>query len=524
MIVCLKLFTKLYTYTEEITMNSKEFKVHYIYNNKGQRVELGYPEIQTLLFLNEHNFLSQPQLYEFFSFVHLIHPAAFRKKTSKWLEAGLIKKKSISLQNGHSIVIISLAGAGLTLLKKLSYIKETARVKSPSLSNIDHSLAIRQVALDIIANHRRQTGAQIYFAKDLYFIGIQPDVFFKTLTEPVLIYKTKQLGEDRLNYFKKYDGTLRNCKNTLLTSINPYKEKDEHTEVIADWLFEFQGNYLHVEVDCGNEQIRKSKNLQDTSFEGKLSRLQPQLQIKKIDPSNYHVLFVMVDNREDAVLTRIHPNRATRIANVKQEIARFSEFKEWQFEMYVIRFSRANGFLKNFFRKITEPNTDEGHLINQLIDAFHQKNDLQFTDWEFRFLEKDLIINENFFPKDGYIPEKTFVYTHHQNSTFQLLIPFFMEEGDVKNGEQLAVLAEGINSGKYRNHFTKILVIYPDTGELIYDIVRKNKKNSKDDFAMDTSKMIFVSLTNITSKYDIPKLFNESKKLLPYSSIFELTV
>lgn len=61
-------------------MSSKEFKVHFIYNNKGHRVELGYPEIQTFLFLNEHNFLSQPQLYRFYSFVQLVHPATFRKK------------------------------------------------------------------------------------------------------------------------------------------------------------------------------------------------------------------------------------------------------------------------------------------------------------------------------------------------------------------------------------------------------------------------------------------------------------
>ncbi len=505
-------------------MSSKEFKVHFIYNNKGHRVELGYPEIQTFLFLNEHNFLSQPQLYRFYSFVQLVHPATFRKKTSKWLEAGLIKKKSVALHNGHSVVIISLAGAGLTMLKKLGYVNEQARVKSPSLSNIDHSLAIREVILDVIDNHRQRTDAQIYFAKELYYIGIQPNVFFGTLTEPVLIYKTKQLGEDRLNYFKRYSGTLPNYKNTLLTSINPYKENDKHTEVIADWIFETEGQYLHIEVDCGNEQIRKAKSGHDTSFEGKLSRLQPQLVKKEIIPSNYHVLFVMVDNRKDAVLTRLHPNRETRIANVKQEIARFPEFNQWQFEMYVIRFSRANGFLKNYFRKVTEPSTDESHLINHLFDAFYRKEDLQLSDWEFSYMNKDNILNNKIFPLDGYIPEKTLVYENYKHSTLQFLIPFFMEEGDVKKGEQLAALAEGINSGKYYNRFTKILVVYPDISELGYDILRKNKKNSKDDFAIDTSKMFFISFENFSSKYDIPKLFNESKMQLPYSSIFEITV
>lgn len=69
-------------------MSSKEFKVHFIYNNKNHRVELGYPEIQALLFLNEHTFLSQPQLYEFFSFVHLVHPATFRKKRASGWKLG----------------------------------------------------------------------------------------------------------------------------------------------------------------------------------------------------------------------------------------------------------------------------------------------------------------------------------------------------------------------------------------------------------------------------------------------------
>lgn len=504
-------------------MTTKEFKVHFIYNNKGQRVELGYAEIQTLLFLNEHSFLSQPQLYEFYSFVHSVHPATFRKKTSKWLEAGLIKKKSISLQNGHSVVIISLAGAGLTVLKKLGYVKETARVKPPSQSNIDHSLAIRQVVLDVIANHRKRTGSQIYLAKSLYVIGIQPDVFFKTLTEPVILYKSKQLGEDRLNHFKRYD-TVQNFEDTFFTSINPYREKNEHTEVVADWLFEFQGKYLHLEVDCGNEQIRKSKNIHDTSFEGKLSRLQPQLQKQGLDSSNYHVLFVMVDNREDAVLTQNHSTHLTRIANIKQEIARFSEFKQWEFEMYVIQFSRAKGFLKDFFRKITEPTLDEVNLTDQLMVAFHQKKELQFSDWEFYFLEKDDTLKDTSFFKDGYIPEKTLVYKNIKYKTNQFLIPFFMNEGNVKIAEQLAILAERVNKGYYGGSNTKILVIYPTTGELAYDVLRKIKKNSKDNFAMDTSKMFFISLENFTSKYAIPKLFNESKKRLPYSSIFELTV
>lgn len=457
-------------------MNTKEFKVHFIYNNKGQRVELGYAEIQTLLFLNEHSFLSQPQLLEFYSFVQVAHPATFRKKTSKWLEAGLIKKKATSIQNGHSVVIISLAGAGLTVLKKLGYIKENIRVKTPSFSNIDHSLAIRQTVLDILYNHRRITNAQIYYAKGLYYVGIQPNIFFNTLTEPVLIYKTKQLGEDRLNHFKKYDGTLQNYKNSLLTSINPYKEKDEHTVIIADWLFEVQDQYLHIEVDCGNEQIRKSKSGHDTSFEGKLSRLQPQLEKKGIDPSTYHVLFIMVDNRNDAVLTQIHPTRVTRIANVKQEMARFANFTEWKFEIYVIRFSRTKGFLQNFFRKITELAADKGSLINQLIDAFLQKDELQFSDWELGFLKKGPLLKKYIFLDRGYVPEKILVYKQPQNSTYQLLIPFFMEEGNVKITEQLAELADSLNRTYHGGVSTKILVIYPDASELAYDVIRKNKK------------------------------------------------
>ncbi|RDV35228.1 hypothetical protein [Lysinibacillus capsici] len=503
-------------------MNSKEFKVHFIYNNKGQRVELGYPEIQALLFLNEHNFLSQPQMYQFYSFVQLVHPATFRKKTGKWLQAGLIKKKSIPLQSGHSVVIISLANAGLTVLKKLGYVNDKAKVKSFNLAKPDHALAIREVVLDVIANHRKRTNAQIYHAKGLYFVGIQPNVSLNNLTDPVLIYKTKHLGEDKLIHFTKYDNTIIEYEKTLLTSINPYKVTD--TEVIADWLFEIEGHYLHLEIDCGNEQIRKPKSGNDSSFEGKLSRLQPQLNKKEIDSANYHVLFIMVDNRKDSVLTRAYQNCTTRIANVKQEIARFSEFKNWQFEMYVIKFSRATEFLKAFFRKIAGFIPDESFLLLQLVDAFIQKRDLQFSDWVFGYLDKDLILQKKYFLQDGYIPEKTLVYTNREHSTAQLLIPFFMEEGNVKKGEQLAILAEGINSGRYFNRFTKILVVYLDTGEFSNDILRKNKANSKNAFAMDTSNMLFISLSNFIGKYDTPKLFNESKKQLPYSSILEITI
>ncbi|MEK4131270.1 hypothetical protein NYE67_16630 [Solibacillus sp. FSL W8-0474] len=506
-------------------MSSKEFKVHFIYNNKNHRVELGYPEIQALLFLNEHTFLSQPQLYEFFSFVHLVHPATFRKKTSKWLEAGLIKKKSLQLQNGHSVVIISLAGAGLSVLKKLKYIKEKARIKSTNIRNIDHSLAIRQVVLDVIANHREQNNAQIYYAKDLYFIGIQPDVFFFTSTEPATIYKSMQLGKDNINHFKPYRPVQKFEKAllTLLTSINPYREKDEHTEVIADWLFELQGQFLHVEIDCGNEQIRKSKSIHDTSFEGKLSRLQPQLHKKEIDPSNYHVLFIIVDNREDTVLTQNHPKRLTRISNVKQEIPLFPEFKQWEFEIDVIQFSRARSFIENFFRKLAEPITEESDLIDELIEVFSQKKELQFSDWEFFFTEKnnDTLKDYTFHP-DGYIPEKVFYYKHTIHKNKQFIIPFFMSEGDVKTSEHLAHLAARVGKGYYGGQITKILVIYPTENQLKYDVLRKTQKNSKDTIAMDTSKMLFISMTNFITKFDTPKIYNESKKQIPYNSIFEL--
>ncbi|MBK3497176.1 hypothetical protein JFL43_20560 [Viridibacillus sp. YIM B01967] len=505
-------------------MTTKEFKVHFIYNSKGNRVELGYPEIQTLLFLNEHAFLSQPQLFEFYSFVQTINQASFRKKTSKWLEAGLIKKKTEPLQNGHSVVIISLAGAGLTVLKKLGYIHENSRTKTPGSSNIDHSLAIRQIALDVIYNHRIRTNAQIYLVKGLYVIGIQPNLFFNTLTEPVLIYKSKHLGEDYLSHFIKYDNPITDYKSTLLTSINPYRDKDEHTEVVADWLFKVEGQYLHVEVDCGNEQIRKSKNAYDTSFEGKLSRLQPQIEKKEIAASNYHVLFVMVDNRDGVALTLRQPTRVTRIANVKQEIARFTNYNEWDYEINIIRFSRAKEFLWNYLRKITEPANDEHHEITQLIDVFMQKKELHFEDWEFNFITKEKIIQNGTFPRDGYIPEKTLLYLHPIHSSIQLILPFFMEEGNVKKAEQLAALADAINSGQYGNRLTKILVIYPNESELFHDIPRKHQRQSNDRSAMDTSKMIFISKENFISNIDAPEFFDESKGCLPYDCIFQLAV
>lgn len=285
-------------------MSNSTFKIHYIYNSNGKRVELGYSEIQALLFLNEHSFLSQPQLYDFYCFVNLIHPAAFRKKTSRWLEANIIKKKSMPLHNGHSVAVIYLTNNGLNILKKLGYVKQNKKFKSPSLnsSTIDHALAIRQVALDVIKQHRNTTAAKLYLVQGQYFIGIQPDVFFKDLSTPAYIFKSQTYGMDDLGDFKPYS-PVANYKDTLLTSINPYNLKEK--DVIADWLFIMNDHYLHIEVDAGFEQIRKSQKLQDTSFEGKLTRLQPQLKRMNIKPKNYHVLFIMINNRKDAILTKI---------------------------------------------------------------------------------------------------------------------------------------------------------------------------------------------------------------------------
>lgn len=506
-------------------MNKEEFKIHFIYNKNGNRVELGYPEIQSLLFLNEHGFLSQPQLYQFFSFVQTVHAATFRKKTGKWLEAGLIKKKSVRLQNGHSVVIISLAGAGLTLLKKLGYIKENVRLKSASLSNLDHSLAIKQVALDFIDNHRSRTNAHIYYAKNLYYIGIQPNLFFNTLKQPVIIFKTKHLGEDCINHFKQYDCPVPNYKDTLLTSINPYKEKIQYNdEVIADWLFETGGQYFHLEVDCGNEQIRKSKSAIDTSIEGKLTRLPLQLENKKITHTNYHVVFIVVDNRNDAILTCIQPNRIKRIANMKQQIALFSDFSQWQFETYVIPFSRSNAFLKNLFQKNFNTNEDKNHIIDQIIEGFSHKEELQFKKWISGFMEKEKLIKTGIVLHSKYISDKIPAYAVPETRSLQLIIPFFINEGNVKNAEQLANLASDVEKGLYGGAFTKILVIYPTSDELNFDIIRKHKKNSKDPLAMETSNMIFIAYKDFINNDNAPKLFNESKKQISYSSIFDLSI
>lgn len=304
----------------------------------------------------------------------------------------------------------------------------------------------------------------------------------------------------------------------MLTSINPYKENN--TEVIADWLFEYQGHYLHVEVDTGHEQIRKSKNSQDTSIEGKLSRLQPQLKKLSINPSQYHVLFVMINNRQNAVLTKSHPTRATRIANVKQEIARFSDFNQWQYEMYAIQFSRVPYFLMDFFRKINEPIEDESLLLSSILNVFAEKKQLQFPEWELDCIDKEVIIKNKIFFLDGYIPKLTFVYQHRKSLAKQYIVPFFVNEGNVKLAEQLAIIAARLSSGAYGGLLTKILVIYPSNNQLKNDILRKTSSKSKDSFAMDTSKMLFISVENFTHKYDTPKLFNDNKKQLAYDAIF----
>ena len=153
---------------------------------------------------------------------------------------------------------------------------------------------------------------------------------------------------------------------------------------------------------------------------------------------------------------------------------------------------------------------------------FLQKDELQFSDWKLGAIEKSPLLKEYIFLDRGYIPEKILVYKHLKYSTYQFIVPFFMEEGSIKITEQLAELADSLNRVYHEGVSTKILVIYPDASELAYDVIRKNKKNSKDDSAMATSKMLFIYMTNFFSLNDIPKLFNESKKRISYSTIIEI--
>lgn len=117
---------------------------------------------------------------------------------------------------------------------------------------------------------------------------------------------------------------------------------------------------------------------------------------------------------------------------MKQEITRFSDFSRWEFNLSVIQFSRVPYFLQNLPLKFNRFEADTTQTLINIFDALLEQRQLHFAEWEPNYISKDTIIDNKLFYLDGYIPELTLVFQHHINLGKQYILPFFLNEGDVK--------------------------------------------------------------------------------------------
>ncbi|UPG61668.1 hypothetical protein [Metabacillus endolithicus] len=168
---------------------------YYLTKSKRRRIQLESRDVFTLLFLNEQSILSQPQLYEFYSFFANISEAAFRRKMSRWNDANIINKRKVKMENGYELAIIELTIAGQSILKKLGYLNENEKLKYQAKSYLDHTLAIKQSVIEVLRN---VSNIDPFYIADggKYIIPLREGDNEDELEQTAIIFKNQNFGSD----------------------------------------------------------------------------------------------------------------------------------------------------------------------------------------------------------------------------------------------------------------------------------------------------------------------------------------
>jgi hypothetical protein len=521
---------------------------YYLTKSQRHRIQLERRDVNTLLFLNEQSILSQPQLYEFYSFFTNISDAAFRRKMNRWNDANIINKRKVKMENGYELAIIELTVAGQSILKKLGYLNEDEKLKYQAKSNLDHTLAIKQSVIEVLRN---VSDIDPFYIADggKYIIPFREGYNEDELEQTAIIFKNKNFGSDFIPPFKsKYssDDIEKFKKNGVVQSFVPqdFEHIKEHfgkgnlvdiSGLKPDWIFKVKDTFIYIEVDSGNEKIKTKRDHTNTiiekhdvkSIEGKLYRYE---QLAKSDREHNHkVIFALMDDSDVVITKNIHSNKDIRIANLKHEIAHMNDYNDWKIEVYVTGMKRFYTVFEAVYLELINNIKSYNYEVYKktfitLIKAGLKPNwkNLKFT-----------VVAKHFYPALGilannlnFIPDFLFRYYQDSGDKYeQYFIPVFIREGSVKDMERLAYYTIPTANGRFKYN-AKILALYERREELFNDVIRKTKKVNTnkitreivDNNGMDIDNIVFAAIDEISNGKLL--LYNANKKQIDKSQLF----
>lgn len=521
-------FTKFYIqwleghYTKKETVDRIHFSLQdgkmkiYYQLTRRNRLELLEPDIFALLFLHEQSILSQPQLFEFYCLLNPMNESAFRRKMNRWDEAGIIDKKKHRIQDGHSMAIISLTNAGLTILKKLGFIQEKEELKYKPKKNIDHTLTIKQTVIESLKIASKHS--EFYFAEGgNYIISLRPNGINFNVKEPIIIHKRKDGGRDYIPEFSpfgEYNEKARSIykdQGGALISYVP-QQMANMNGLIPDWVFQVKNDFFYIEVDSGYERVKSSRDhsnqiidLYDVnSIEGKLYRYNDKAKKEKEDEYSHHVIFVAIDNSKVVLTTNIYSDKEKRIANLKHEIAFMNNFSKWNTNVYVVGMKRFSAIMKELHQQAV--GKKDSITIRDYYNVLKMMFGLKFVPngWKAGVVKPEQFEAFKFPTYLNYNPDLIYTFVRKVDELDQYIIPLFIREGNVLDMEKMGYLTGPVKEGKFKPD-AKILAIYETKEQLTNDILRKTKNvytnkvtgEEVNNNGMNTDDLLFIAVDEL---------------------------
>lgn len=418
------------------------YKLTYHYKQQN-KIELAMTDLALLLFLYDQSLLSQQQLFRYYTLISdFKSDSSFRRKMSKWHQAGLIRKVKKNIVNGYQLALLNITEAGLELLKTLGLLPQHINRKYISKVNIDHTLAIKEAFIDFISI------ALIY---EPFYVSGRGNICIPIHSDFHMYYEFE--GED--SYYKQEGLLNKSFEYVEFTSLIGQielkvdnLEQQLYEKVKPDLALTYLGRKVFLEIDIGTEMIGNIHSENSNTIVGKIKRYD------ELGIEDATVLFLVLDNEQSLKTIKAYPNRVQRIRNMKSAIANTVIVNEMQ--IFVLPFSRG-AFRFYAFKQMY--NFDVIVSSNELVRhaIIHRILSNVLTDSWAKTLEK----SSNLKTAD------TMLYSEE---TREHIIVLFLEEGSCNHFDKIEGYLYKMMKGMIASN-AYLLLIYSKPEEMYKDVI-----------------------------------------------------
>lgn len=414
---------------------------HYKQDNK---IDLAITDLALLLFLYDQSLLSQQQLFRYYTLIsEFKSDSAFRRKMSKWHNAGIIKKTKKNIVNGYQLALLSITEAGLDLIKAVGLVPKQVNRKYISKTNIDHTLSIKEAFINFITTE---------LSYEAFYVSDRENVCIPIHQDFHLYYELE--GED---IYYKQDGILnkqyefiefKSIVEQSKLKVNNL-EQSPFEKLKPDLSLNYLGKTMFIEVDTGSESIGDIHSENVNTISGKIKRYN-ELNIQDVS-----LVFLVLDNEQSLKSLRGYPSRSQRIRNMKLAITNIVPTND-DMLVYVLPFSRSSFRILAFKQAYNfEDIVSSNEKIKQAIISRVLSNILS-DDWT-EIREKYINLGK----PDTMLSSPT---------TDENVIVLFLEEGNCEHFEKLESYLYKMKKGIISAN-SYLLLIYSKTEEMYKDII-----------------------------------------------------